>query len=545
MTTPGPAFASALADLLDPAGSADAEARAEVESDWHTWLTTCLPTYCVHPFGEHHQRLWEWVWSIEAGKRPESLVAVFPRGGAKSTSAEMAVAALGARKARRYVLYVSETQEQADDHVANVAALLESAEVEHWYPELGRPAVNKQGKSKGWRRNRIRTAHGFVIDACGLDSAARGIKFEDQRPDMLVLDDIDGTHDTPATTAKKVSTVTKQLIPAGSSDMAICAVQNLIVPDGMFSQLIDGRAKFMARRTVIGPVPALEGMATEEDDEGRTVIVAGTPTWEGQNVETCQAMVDDMGISAFTSECQHEVEAPTGGIFDHVTWTYTTEAELPALVRTVVWVDPAVTDTDKSDANGIQVDSLGDDGRIYRRWSWMERSSPLPTLQLAVRKAVEYGAGHVGVEVNQGGDTWELVFRQAVGEVAAELSDEHRTTCATDDCATCRDGVAVNLNYRSAHAASNTSKVARAQQMLADYERPRRIVHVAGTHRTLETALRRFPQSKPYDLVDAAYWAWADLRGQVGQKSGGVTSVSREALQRRQQTNMRTRRGRR
>jgi hypothetical protein len=48
--------------------------------------------------------------------------------------------------------------------------------------------------------------------------------------------------------------------------------------------------------------------------------------------------------------------------------------------------------------------------------------------------------------------------------------------------------------------------------MLVDYEQGR-IVHVLGTHESLERSLRRFLIRKPYDLVDAAYWSWFDLRG--------------------------------
>jgi len=47
--------------------------------------------------------------------------------------------------------------------------------------------------------------------------------------------------------------------------------------------------------------------------------------------------------------------------------------------------------------------------------------------------------------------------------------------------------------------------------MLTDYEHGT-IVHVLGTHATLERGLRRFPLRKPFDLVDAAYWSWRDLR---------------------------------
>jgi len=48
--------------------------------------------------------------------------------------------------------------------------------------------------------------------------------------------------------------------------------------------------------------------------------------------------------------------------------------------------------------------------------------------------------------------------------------------------------------------------------MLVDYERGQ-MVHVIGTHETLERGLKRYLIRKPYDLVDAGYWSYADLRG--------------------------------
>jgi len=53
-------------------------------------------------------------------------------------------------------------------------------------------------------------------------------------------------------------------------------------------------------------------------------------------------------------------------------------------------------------------------------------------------------------------------------------------------------------------------RVERNQRMLADYERGN-VIHVRGTHRALERALKRFPLTKPFDLVDAAYWSWRDM----------------------------------
>lgn len=481
------------------------ELRNELEADWLLWLVALFEEQFAAPFATHHVAFWEWVWSLKVGDRPQPFVAIWPRGGAKSTSAELAALAIGARQVRRYGLYVCETQDQADDHVANIAGLLEDPKVGLFYPDLAARAVGKYGMSKGWRRNRLRCANGFTIDAMGLDSSARGAKLDDDRPSFMVFDDLDGEQDTRATTEKKIKTLTRKLIPAGAPDLAILAIQNLVHPDSIFSQFADGRADFLADRIVSGPIQAVDGLTYEQRD-GRFVITGGQPTWDGMGLQRCQEMIEDMGLSAFLAECQHDVEAPPGGMFSHLEFKRCSWAEVPKLERVVVWVDPAVTDTDNSDSHAIQADGLGADGKLYRLFSWESRTSPEDSLRKAISKAVELKAESVGVETDQGGDTWKSVY----------------------------DKASVNFEtlprFRSAKAGSgHGGKAERASRMLADYERGK-IVHVEGTHQTLERALRRFPKTKPYDLVDACYWGWNDLlggRGVPDMGPGGVTGPSK------------------
>ena len=475
-------------------------ALATLEANWERWLHALFPQYLADPtgapvpFAPHHAAFWQWLWGLERGVRPRPFVGIWPRGGAKSTSAELGCVALGARRTRKYGLYVCETQAQADDHVGNIGGMLESPRVGRAYPDLATRRVGKYGASAGWRRNRLRTAAGFTIDAIGLDAAARGAKLDEDRPDFLVLDDLDSELDSTATTEKKITVLSRKLLPAGAADLAVLAIQNLVLTGGIFAQLADGRADFLRDRLVSGPHPALLGLATEPR-EGRAVIVAGTPTWAGQDVPRCQAMVDDMGLTAFLAECQHDVGAPAGGLFDHLQFAHIRPEDIPwgTLVSTVVWVDPAVTATDNSDANGLQVDALAADGTIYRLYSWEGRAPPEQTLIHALLKAVEYRATAVGVETDQGGETWMSVYREAwrtlvgAGLVPADARMPAFTAAKA--------------------GAGHGPKAHRAQQMLADYERGR-FVHVLGTHATLERALRRFPKVKPFDLVDAAYWAW-------------------------------------
>ena len=102
--------------------------------------------------------------------------------------------------------------------------------------------------------------------------------------------------------------------------------------------------------------------------------MAGTPTWQGQDLAACQRMVSDFGLSAFKTECQHEVDELEGGTFAAVTFRHCRPGQVPDLVRTVVWLDPAVTDTDQSDSQGLQADGIAADGTIYRLRSWEGRA---------------------------------------------------------------------------------------------------------------------------------------------------------------------------
>jgi hypothetical protein len=326
---------------------------AEVEEDWALWLARCFPGAFRAGFADHHREFWRWVWSIEAGHAPESadaFIGVWPRGGGKSTSTESAVAALGARGRRRYCLYVCATQEQADDHVANIADKIVSPGIAARYPAHANRAVGKMGKVEAWRRTRIRTAGGFTVDALGLNTAARGLKIEDQRPDLIVLDDVDARHDTLRAVRKRIETITTTILPTGGPGLVVLGVQNLIHRESVFAQLCDGRATFLSRRIVSGPVPALRDFHFDHVEQGTgrpaKYVPVGTPTWAGQSLAAVQALIDMIGPAAFETECQHEVTVVPGALWD-ASWIgrhrFSVDQGID-LDRCVVAVDPSVAD---------------------------------------------------------------------------------------------------------------------------------------------------------------------------------------------------------
>lgn len=397
----------------------DAEPPPPAPEEWSEWLRALFPHYTAKPFASYHVEFWEWVWAIRRGERPAPFVGIWPRGAGKSTSVELAVAELGMSEQRGYAWYVRETQANADQSVQNIGALFESAAVDRYYPAHAQRRVSKYGTSRGWRRNRLHTAGGFIVDAVGLDTAKRGVKVEERRPDLIIFDDIDGVHDSADATKKKRQIITKSLLPAGGDALAVIAVQNLIIPHGIFAQLADNRADFLVDRVVSGPYPAIVGLKTEShyDEElgrVRSTITAGVPSWEGQDLAECQNVIDTEGLTAFLEERQHQVHERTGALWTKALINEHRRAQAPTMKRIAVGVDPS----GGGDEIGIIAAGIGHDGRAY---VLRDSTAPGPRGALywgheTVRAYDDLEADRIVAEKNFGGDMVESNLRVAAGK---------------------------------------------------------------------------------------------------------------------------------
>lgn len=408
-------------DLNDVAQAAmdffpDTSLHSKMDSaGWRTWLSQIAPRMTNHPFSDYQTDFWDWIWDVELGvpSSPQAYLAFWPRGHAKSTSAEVGVAALGARNRRRYVLYVCQKQQKADEHVANIGSILESPEMRAHYPEMGRRLVNQYGQSKGWRRNRLRTATGFTVDALGLDTAARGTKLDEQRPDGIVVDDVDETEDSPKIVQKKERLLTRGILPAGSNDVLVIFAQNLIHSGSLAYRLSTGDAEWLADRRVSGPYPAIEGLKYKSEgieDDGKITwrITGGRPTWDGMDIAECERRMNLSGPDAFIAESQNDVTSRKGALWDleiinanRVPPGYE-RGHGQGLVRIVVAVDPSVSDSPNADECGIIVAAKGADGRGYVLQDKSVRAHPSEWAKRVVHASRSTG-GVVVAEVNQGG----------------------------------------------------------------------------------------------------------------------------------------------
>lgn len=464
------------------------------------WLRALWPGVFTAALAPYHREFWAWLWACDPSTS-RSGVFVWPRGFSKTSNARRAPIRLVTR-GFGYGLYVQATQKMADDAVQNIGLMLQAPRLTRHYPDLGTVKRGKHGESKGWRRNRVWTDGGLIVDAAGLDTAVRGLNLEDRRPDFIIFDDIDGRHDTLKTTEKKLEVIRDSILPAGAPNATVMVLQNIITPHGVVTRLADANpdypADFLMDRYVSGPHPAVIGLEYEQrgvNEHGRPlyVITAGTSTWpEARPIRpTLEAELNQFGPSSFIREKQNEVSEQTGSMYAEFDLRAIDPPALSEFEDVVVVCDPAVTSTDQSDANGIRVGGRLPIGLIVGLYSWEGRDTVDGMLTRALLKAVEYGASTVVLETNQGGDTWITAY----DATWRKLTESGQIPPST-------------RKPRLAQVKASTAtggKRERWQVALGARERGE-FVEARGTHDALFSALRRLPEHKPYDLADADAW---------------------------------------
>lgn len=460
--------------------------RKQEALPWREWLARHFASYTFAPFADRHIRYWEWLAEFQPGERLRPRVEVWPRGGAKSSTTELGCAWLGSapKPRRHYVLYVSETQAQANKHVQSIASMLERAGIKR--------ALNEYGASKGWRHEEIRTSNGFNVTAFGLDSGMRGVKLDQFRPDVIIFDDIDSRHDTPDTTRKKIDVITTTVLPAGSTDCAVIIVQNRIAKDSIVSQLCDGRADFLHDRIPATVEPAVRDLQYErvirDDGSPRYVITGGTATWEGQDLDTCEQQINDWGLGAWLREAQHEVDEVEGGLWQRARDIdpFRVIGKLPMLQRIVVAIDPNAGEG--GDEAGIVV--------AAKSVVWNGREWPMPHGYVLDDRTVDGGPK---AWADAGVTAYHLYQADAL---IAEANNGGEMVAVT--ISTIPDAPPVKLIHAS------RGKLTRAEPVQKMYTDGR--VHHLGTFPKLEAEMCTWIPGMPSpNRMDALVWALTDL----------------------------------
>jgi hypothetical protein len=247
------------------------------------------------------------------------------------------------------------------------------------------------------------------------------------RPDLIILDDIDETHDSPRAVKKKLATVTSAVFAAGSADATVLFIQNRIHKDSAIAQVADGRAEILLGATVTQE-PAVQGLEYErvETPEGpRYRVTGGEATWpDGQGLAVAEKQINEWGLQVFLSESQHE-DAPDGGLWnrDRDIDPYRVAHAPDRLQRIVIGVDPSGSIGTEA---GIIAAGRGFDGHAYLLADDSLGGTTNEWVAAAITRYHLLAVDVMVVERNFGGDMAEAAFKNADPRVGVKMVTSSR-----------------------------------------------------------------------------------------------------------------------
>jgi predicted phage terminase large subunit-like protein len=307
----------------------------------------------------------------------------------------------------KFIAAFSDAASQAETHLLTFKNELETNEyLKEDYPELCTPkVVSSTGRSLASNAWRIIQANDFIFDANGIDTNSLGKKVFGQRPDLIILDDIEKGEKNYSEyqAGQQLNTVFDDIAP-----MNIYARMIIVGTTTMPNSIMDQFRKYAEgqrgkelewitdQNVKVHYYPAI---MTANDGSERSVW---PEKWPMEWLQSQRHMRD------FAKNYMNRPVNVDGNF-----WTYEDVIieDMEEYGNTIISIDPAVTKNKISDYTGIAVLSRGDNGQIYVREAIQLKVSPSELSDRIANMVEIYDPGVIYVETNQGGDLWKDVFK--------------------------------------------------------------------------------------------------------------------------------------
>jgi len=398
----------------------------------------------------------------------------------------------------------ADTDPQAETHLATFKSELDNnALLRADFPDLVAPKTRGRGTVEADRVSLFHARSDFVFAAAGMDSSNLGLKVGSQRPDLIILDDIEPHEGRYGATlaAKRLDTLVSAILPlniyahvvlAGTVTMAGSIVHQVVQrARGEHTDLNDwvDEQRIVARHTL--PI------VTNDDGVPVSIWPQKWPLDFLRRIEHTRGYAknyanDPLGAEGDYWQLEDIERARMLGVG-------------PGSTRVLVEVDPAVTSKSTSDYTGIAVvawtppprDKPKAPGRVDVLEVRQVRKSGNALRLDIIDTVTRHNAGLVRIETNQGGDLWKTVLW----------------------------GLPVPLRTVN----ESEAKEVRAARALDHYQRGR-VGHAEGLT-DYEGQLVAFPLAPHDDMVDAGgaailYFLERNRRGKTVAAGGTTASYS-------------------
>lgn len=303
-------------------------------------------------FSEVHyewaRRALEWAEPV-AGPMEHRHADIAPRSTGKSTFWFL-IAPLWAAAYEhvRFVAAFADTAAQAEGHLSTFKQELDNnALLRHDFPKLCTPARRQSGGTVADRQSMVHTASGFTFAARGIDSATLGLKVEERRPDVLVLDDVesDEASYSPYLAEKRLGTITDAVLPLNIY-ARVQIVGTVTMPGSITHQLVKASQGVEVAPWIADErIQAHHHRAIVVDDDGseRSVWPQKWPLpWLQSRRHTRE----------YAKNYDNDPLARDGTYWVREDFRY---GDLPGVTRTLLAIDPILTEKRTSDWAGLAV----------------------------------------------------------------------------------------------------------------------------------------------------------------------------------------------
>jgi predicted phage terminase large subunit-like protein len=198
-----------------------------------------FPQYTTSPFCSFHEDICKRLMALSE-KRNGRLAIAAPRGYAKSTLVSFFYLMWSiCYNKERFILILSATAKQAQTLLSDIARTLEdNTKLLEDFPDV----FSKGGDVKTkWTQHEIITGNDIKVAALGWEQSFRGIRHHQDRPTLIILDDVDSEKNTYNVVyrEKLYNYFTKTILNAGRlKGFKMVAVGTLLHLDSLLSRLI-------------------------------------------------------------------------------------------------------------------------------------------------------------------------------------------------------------------------------------------------------------------------------------------------------------------
>ena len=452
------------------AASTSANAKPD-EREWTLleWCYDYLPHHFYGEPAEFHKEI------AELTEREDRLALAAPRGHNKSTLMTLGLPLYrAATKLEPYILIVSDTADQAEQHLGNIILeLTENERLLEDYPHLKLPELRDYKKKKVKRKaTDVITLGGLKFSAKGAGQSLRGARHGNQRPSLIIVDDLE--NDKHVETAKQRDKLKSWFLKSLSNLPGASGANIFIV------------GTILHKKSLLNWLLSEQGPKTYTKRLYRAIQEDGALLWgSAWTLEKLERKRLEIGPKAFSTEFMNEAIDEDSTLWKEAWLNANRRSAAPELARLAVALDPSASG--KGDLCGIVaggVDVVGENAHGYLLEDNSVQGSPGTWARIALETYWRLNADFIIAEANQGGE-------MIVSTLKSEL----------------RKGETLPP-IRLVHA--SRGKAVRADPVATLDERGR--LHLVGKHPKLEDELVSWtPGQDSPGRLDAYVWLWTEL----------------------------------